>query len=141
MKKNNWNKLYFNYFIKFIFNVCPRWIIYIKNESSSLIFKLFYSNFELFIIFLKYSSFFRLNFLIDIIVNDKRNQNQGFLLRYLLRSLTYNQDLILEIFLKEEQPWIKSLAQKNSLFFFGSANWLEREAYDMFGIFFQYEQN
>jgi hypothetical protein len=39
-----------------------------------------------------------------LIINDKRNQASGFLLRYLFRSLFYNQDLSLEVFLKEEQP-------------------------------------
>jgi len=137
MKKNNWKFIYFNNFINFFFKLCPRWIINIKQKNLKLIFRIFYSNFSLFVIFLKYSSFFRFNFFIDLVVNDKRNQGDGFLLRYILRSLFYNQDLYIEVLLKEEQPWIISLAEKNTLFFFGSANWLEREAYDMFGIFFE----
>lgn len=61
-------------------------------------------NFQNAFYLLKYSSFFRFEFLIDLTVQDITFKKRFFALRYLLRSLIFNRDFRLLLFLKEEKP-------------------------------------
>lgn len=51
---------------------------------------------------------------------------------YQLHSLSNNSRLRLKVFLPDDQPRIKSLTTV-----FRAANWMEREAYDFYGIHFE----
>lgn len=51
---------------------------------------------------------------------------------YQLHSLSNNSRLRLKVFLPDDQPSIKSLTPV-----FRAANWMEREAYDFYGIHFE----
>lgn len=68
--------------------------------------------------------------LIDIVVSDVPGKRNRFSICYLLLSHFYNTRLCLITKINEITP----LPSVNYLF--ESANWLEREVWDMFGIFF-----
>ena len=68
--------------------------------------------------------------LIDITAADYPENQQRFKMIYLLLSHEFNQRIILSCFINENEP-IFSLTK-----IFPSANWREREIFDMYGIKF-----
>ena len=68
--------------------------------------------------------------LIDITAADYPENQQRFKMIYLLLSHEFNQRIILSYFINENEP-IFSLTK-----IFPSANWMEREIFDMYGIKF-----
>jgi NADH dehydrogenase (ubiquinone) Fe-S protein 3 len=80
--------------------------------------------------FLKYDTQFQFKTLVDICVVDYVLSNLRFKLIYSLLSIHYNMRLNLFFFL-QELSGIKSI-----IILYENANWLEREIWDMFGIFF-----
>ena len=68
--------------------------------------------------------------LIDITAADYPENQQRFKMIYLLLSHEFNQRIILSHFTNENEP-ISSLTN-----IFPSANWMEREIFDMYGIKF-----
>ena len=68
--------------------------------------------------------------LIDITAADYPENQQRFKMIYLLLSHEFNQRIILSYFINENEP-ISSLTK-----IFPSANWMEREIFDMYGIKF-----
>jgi NADH:ubiquinone oxidoreductase subunit C len=80
--------------------------------------------------FLRQHSLMQFTQLIDIIVSDVPGQKNRFSLSYLLLSHFYNNRLVLTTQIHE----IESIP--STMHMFASANWLEREAWDMFGIIF-----
>ena len=68
--------------------------------------------------------------LIDITAADYPENKQRFKMIYLLLSHEFNQRIILSYFINENEP-ISSLTK-----IFPSANWMEREIFDMYGIKF-----
>lgn len=82
------------------------------------------------LIFLKKHSYLRLNNLLDIWGVDHPNNLKRFEVNYLLCSVLYNIRVVVRVFV-EDNVSIPSVAVV-----FPSANWLEREVWDMFGILF-----
>lgn len=80
--------------------------------------------------FLKNSSFFRAKTLTDIVCVDNLNAKVRFEIIYCLRSIENNNTFYVSINVEAEQP-VESVVD-----IFASANWLEREIWDMYGIFF-----
>ena len=78
---------------------------------------------------LKKHTLFRLNYLNDITAIDYLNKVNRFNIKYILTSLNSNFRIILSVFSKEYQA-VPSLTKN-----FPSANWMEREVWDLFGIF------
>ena len=76
------------------------------------------------------STFFNMKLLLDIIVVDYPGQQKRFKIIYNLCSYYYNLRFFIVFPLKDLQK-ITTLT-----YIFGSANWAEREAWDMFGIKF-----
>ena len=68
--------------------------------------------------------------LIDVTAADYPENQQRFKMIYLLLSHEFNQRIILSYFINENEP-ISSLTK-----IFPSANWMEREIFDMYGIKF-----
>ena len=82
-------------------------------------------------IFLKTNQDTKFRQLIDITVVDYPEQNQRFELVYLFLSHEFNQRLIVKYLIAENEV-IPSLTS-----IFPSANWMEREVFDMYGVSFK----
>ena len=83
------------------------------------------------ILFLKTNSNTKFNQLIDITAVDYPEKDRRFKMVYLFLSHEKNQRLILNLFIKENE-FVTSLTS-----IFPSANWMEREVFDMYGISFK----
>jgi NADH-quinone oxidoreductase subunit C len=70
--------------------------------------------------------------LLDITCVDYKGEKRRFEMVYHLFSLSQNNRLRIKARLHEKDPTIDSLTS-----LWNNANWLEREAYDMFGIHFR----
>lgn len=80
--------------------------------------------------FLKNSSFFRAKTLTDIVCVDNLHAKSRFELIYCLRSIENNITFYVSINCEADQP-VPSVTE-----IYASANWLEREIWDMYGVFF-----
>jgi NADH:ubiquinone oxidoreductase subunit C len=80
--------------------------------------------------YLKHNVATQYNILVDITVIDRFSQKNRFEVCYFLRSILYNNFLIIKIYNDGFTP-IPSSTE-----FYKGANWLEREVWDMFGVFF-----
>jgi NADH-quinone oxidoreductase subunit C len=69
--------------------------------------------------------------LIDVVGVDRFTKNNRFELRYNLWSCSHKARIFLKVILDSKKPEVESLCSVWS-----SADWLEREAYDMVGIIF-----
>ena len=83
------------------------------------------------ILFLKTSKHTKFRQLIDITAVDYPEEMQRFKMVYLLLSHEFNQRIILSYYINENEV-ISSLTS-----IFPSANWMEREVFDMYGINFK----
>ena len=83
------------------------------------------------ILFLKTNSETKFRQLIDITAVDYPENEKRFKLIYLLLSHEFNKRIIIDCFINENEivPTITSI--------FPSANWMEREVFDMYGIKFK----
>ncbi len=81
--------------------------------------------------FLKNDSRLLFNVLIDITALDYPERNPRFDVVYQLLSLPFNRRVRLKVPVGGPEPVLDSLTP-----YWGSANWLEREVWDMFGIRF-----
>ena len=82
-------------------------------------------------LFLKTNNDTKFRQLIDITVVDYPERIQRFDLVYLFLSHEYNQRLVLKYSISENEV-IPSLTS-----IFPSSNWMEREVFDMYGVFFK----
>jgi len=82
-------------------------------------------------LFLKTNKDTKFRQLIDITAIDYLEQSQRFKMIYLLLSHEFNQRIILSYFVNENEI-INSLTS-----IFPSANWMEREVFDMYGVSFK----
>ena len=69
--------------------------------------------------------------LVDVTAVDYLGQTPRFAVVYHLNSLALHHRLRVKIRVPEDEPWVHSLVD-----LWKSANWLERECWDMFGIRF-----
>ena len=83
------------------------------------------------LLFFKQHSLTRYKQLIDIAAEDYWTQFNKFRINYLLLSLLYNARIIISLTANE----LEYLPSNTKIFC--SSNWLEREVWDMYGIFFQ----
>jgi NADH-quinone oxidoreductase subunit C len=81
--------------------------------------------------FLKNDSRLLFNVLLDVTAVDYLGREPRFEVVYHLLSLPRNQRLRIKVKVSGEQPALDSVVE-----LWGSANWLEREVWDMFGIKF-----
>ena len=83
------------------------------------------------ILFLKTNNETKFRQLIDITAVDYPENNQRFKLVYLLLSHEFNERIIIDFSINEKEvvPTITNI--------FPSANWMEREVFDMYGIKFK----
>ena len=83
------------------------------------------------VLFIKTNKYTKFKQLIDITVVDYPEQTQRFKVVYLFLSHEFNQRMILSYFINENEV-ISSLTS-----IFPSANWMEREVFDMYGVNFK----
>ena len=83
------------------------------------------------VLFIKTNKDSKFRQLIDITVVDFPEQSQRFKIVYLFLSHEFNQRIILSYFINENEL-ISSLTS-----IFPSANWMEREVFDMYGVNFK----
>ena len=83
------------------------------------------------VLFVKTNKDTKFRQLIDITVVDYPEQTQRFKVVYLFLSHEFNQRMILSYFINEKEV-ISSLTS-----IFPSANWMEREIFDMYGVNFK----
>ncbi len=81
--------------------------------------------------FLRNDSRLQFNILVDITAVDYLERKPRFDVVYHLLSLPFNRRLRLKVQVEDGQTTLESLTP-----WWGSANWLEREVWDMFGIRF-----
>ncbi len=86
-------------------------------------------------LFLKTNSHTKFTQLIDITAVDYPENDRRFKIVYLFLSHEKNQRLVLYTFIKENE-FISSLSS-----IFPSANWMEREVFDMYGVEFKNHPN
>ena len=83
------------------------------------------------LLFLKTNSFTKFRQLIEITAVDYPEKSKRFKMVYLLLSHEYNSRIVIDYYIKDGEiiPSITSI--------YPSANWMEREVFDMYGIEFQ----
>lgn len=133
------NKLFFSYkkmknIINFIYLCCNKYLLSIVLKLNSFYLVLKSNDFLKLFFFLKNSFNLVCSQLMDIIIVDKLEMNlikgKRFNYVYVLLSLCYNFRIYISGFL----GLFESLYSLINLY--SSADWLEREIWDMFGIFF-----
>jgi NADH dehydrogenase (ubiquinone) Fe-S protein 3 len=120
------------FFGNFLSQSLPHYIQFISFRQKELhlhLYSYLYLNRILF--FLKNSKFTQFKLLLDIIAIDFLNTYNRFELVYNLLSIRYNLRIFIKISLNE------FFITNTVLDLFPSANWSEREVWDMFGIFFK----
>ncbi len=115
-----------NYIIKLLFfYICEVWLVHKEIEIRCK------PNQILFILnILKRHSLFQYKMLIDIVVYDRPGKKNRFNVIYILASPFFNSRCSIRTQLSHLQC-LNSIVS-----IFASANWIEREVWDMFGIFF-----
>ncbi len=102
------------------------------NETVEIKKESFYKLIE----FLKDSRQFEIDMLVDITCVDYPYQSNRFMMVYHLYSTTLKHRVRVKTALLEENPTIESIVP-----LWESANWLEREVFDMFGVIFKNHPN
>lgn len=118
-----------NFYLKYISKTFCKLIDCVflkKNNKNQLI--IITNNIYTTINLLKFNSLFKLTNLGDICVVDNPNCQKRFEICYNLLSIHHNMRFFFKTYTNTQ---VQSITR-----FFASANWLEREVWDMFGIFF-----
>lgn len=127
--------LFFKILILFLRkNLCNYFKFFYFKKGCIYIFTTYFYYFNILFFLLK-STFFKLKNLVDIFVSDFIDKNYRFLISYLLVSLEQNIKFNVVFCIKELFP----LISVKSLFL--CSNWIEREIWDFFGIFFLFNKD
>jgi NADH dehydrogenase (ubiquinone) Fe-S protein 3 len=116
----------------FLSKALPHYIQYIIFRQKELHLALYsHLNLNKVLFFLNNSKFMPFKTLIDITAIDFLNNHNRFELVYSLLSIRYNLRIFIKVYLND-----LFITQTSSNLYL-SANWSEREVWDMFGIFFK----
>jgi NADH/F420H2 dehydrogenase subunit C len=124
---------HFNFYIKYFEKILPKYCNYIikkKIKPRELLILSTKKYIYYFLLFMKNNSFFQTKILADICCIDYPNRSKRFEIIYNLLSVRYNFRFLVKTYLSVNS-YLYSIAP-----LFNSANWLERENWDLFGIFF-----
>lgn len=119
-----------NYFISYIKELLPRYTESIYVDRNSVFINVSKGNVKVFITALRYHLGFRFDSLLDVWAVDRPATRERFKVGYNFLSVFYNFRVIVYTTLAKDH-FLDSVTP-----LFHSANWLEREIWDMFGIFF-----
>jgi NADH dehydrogenase (ubiquinone) Fe-S protein 3 len=119
------------FWINYLINFLKKYIIKFSIYKDYLKLHLKKSN-DIFLVLniLKLHSFFKYNILVDIACVDNLKNQKRFFLNYILLSIENNSRIVVCLDLD-----VKEIIQSVTSIFSG-ANWLEREVFDMYGVFF-----
>jgi len=116
----NYNLNIFKKYIKKYFIYSDYIKLYLKDAKDLIIvLKIF-----------KLHTLLRFNILVDIACVDNLKSNKRFVLNYILLTLDHKARIVLSIDVEKDNI-VPSIMQ-----IFSSANWMEREVWDLYGIFF-----
>lgn len=115
----------------FLFNIISKFVKQIQLKNQVLEIKTNSLNIYPLSLFLKKHSICQYKTLVDLIAYDCPGKTYRFTLIYNLLSIDYNSRILLSTKLVESLPVITTVIP-----LFAGANWLEREVFDLFGIFF-----
>lgn len=114
----------------YISSVAPRWVSKVSVYYGELVVIVSLNFVIRFLGMLKYHTLFSFRTLVDLVVYDVPGRILRFSVMYVLSSLLYNARLVVRTQTDAIVPLVSSIRV------FQNANWLEREVWDMFGIFF-----
>ena len=117
-------------FAKSLILVVPKWIQSYSFEKNEMSFVIYPEYLLPFFYFLKDHTNTQYKMLLDVTAVDYPSREKRFEVVYNLLSLQYNSRIRIKTVIDEMTP-INSIVSVYS-----SANWWEREVWDMFGIFF-----
>jgi NADH:ubiquinone oxidoreductase subunit C len=121
--------LYLN-FLFYIIQLLPKLLLLVSLQKLEISLLCVYDNiFVLFFILKKHTQVL-LNTLVDLTLIDLPQKKLRFKIIYIARTLKYNTTI------KIKASLLELVAIPSLSFLFLSASWFEREAWDMFGIFF-----
>lgn len=118
-------------YIAFLNNILFRYIKNVQLKKNSLYLKTLKDYIYIILIFLKKHTLGQFKILTDILCYDYPGKKFRFSIVYNLLSLDLNYRIKVFTKLKEKIPLISTIAP-----LYSGAGWLEREVWDMFGIFF-----
>lgn len=116
--------------IKYLINCLPKTLLYEIKIGDNIVISIKKQNLSLLINFLKYNSTLQFKTLVSITAVDYPQLSNRFEINYLLLSYKLNKRIIIKTCTTEIDA-IPSVTE-----IFSSANWYEREVWDLFGIFF-----
>jgi NADH dehydrogenase (ubiquinone) Fe-S protein 3 len=119
-----------NLLIKYILKLIPFWLESVEEDSSLLKIKIHPKNLIKVIKFFKLHSNCKMESLLDVFSVDELKEPHRFSIYYQLVSYHYNIRIEIKTF-SMVNNCIESVTSE-----FNSANWLEREIWDLMGIFF-----
>jgi NADH dehydrogenase (ubiquinone) Fe-S protein 3 len=131
---NSNNLTFINYIVSNL-NKYLKSIIFNKYKNNVNLYLTNYKDLKKIIIFFKKHTLTQYYVMYDLFGIDLLDKKKRFQIVYGLLSIRYNSRLRINIFVKEEDK-IDSLIN-----IFQSSNWLEREVWDLFGIFFSNHLN
>ncbi len=124
------------FFIQNLVFSIPRYIKSVELSNNDLTLVIFADDLLKVLKFLNINYGFQFSQLIDITAVDLLVPTERFVLVYQLLSLRYNMRITLKIFLNKDSNSLFSEVVASSTQIYKSAGWLEREVWDMFGIYF-----
>jgi NADH:ubiquinone oxidoreductase subunit C len=118
-------------------NTLPALVYSATPTNDGLLIRTSSSNIRSLALFFRNSTYFQFRTLVDIAVVDKLRPVGRFAVNYLFLSMHTNQRIVVQLFANETST-IPSLAVPfaNGQRLFAGAAWLEREVWDMFGIYY-----
>lgn len=122
--------LHYEQFAKSIMQMLPKFInrIYIEKGEMNIVVE---SRFiKEVLLFLRNYTYAQFKSLVDITVVDYPDQEKRFEIIYLLLSVKYNSRVVVKTTVDEMTP-LDSVTE-----IYSSANWYEREVWDLFGVYF-----
>jgi len=124
----NLNKL--NYFINYVTELLPKYLESVHVNRNAIFLTVSKENIAMVSVVLRHHLGFRFDSLLDIWAIDRPAMEERFKVGYNFLSVFYNFRVIVYTTIAKDH-FLDSMT-----FLFQSANWLEREVWDMFGIFF-----